>query len=369
MEGLAHGEALSPAEVPVPGGGAQIVPLRHRQEVLGPVGFHALDLGGPDAHGDDLVHGELCPAGDVGAKSHPDALLQHLPHRGDAAAQVDVGPGAVGHHHPGPADGGALPGVGVDAVGHHRVVLPQAVFVIGLPILGAVRVQLLHPGDLPPVFRQMGLDIQPPVPGDAAQGGHQLIGTAGGEAGGDDGPDVLKMAAVQPAQGLGDGLLRGLLENAGQGVAVHIHLAHIARDPGPLQLLHKDPGGLGVQGGEHAHPGGAVGDQVGGQAAIGPAGKVRVCEPGLGAEGVGIQPVQQGQVHAHAQHGILGRVEVHIHKGLHDEPVAVVRYGGGGQGLGQRVIDPLHHAVLQHQIAVLPDVQLPQPGSLDDVAA
>ena len=124
-----------------------------------------------------------------------------------------------------------------------------------------------------------------------------------------------------------------------------------------------------MQGGEHTHPGGTVGDQVGGQAAIGPAGKVRVCEPGLGAEGVGIQPVQQGQVHAHAQHGILGRVEVHIHKGLHDEPVAVVRYGGGGQGLGQRVIDPLHHAVLQHQIAVFPDVQLPQPGGLDDVAA
>ena len=130
-----------------------------------------------------LYMGELCPAGDVGAKSHPDALLQHLPHRGHAVAQVDVGPGAVGHHHPGPADGGALPGVGVDAVGHHRVVLPQAVFVIGLPILGAVRVQLLHPGDLPPVFRQMGLDIQPPVPGDLPQGGHQLVGTAGGEAG------------------------------------------------------------------------------------------------------------------------------------------------------------------------------------------
>ena len=55
---------------------------------------------------------------------------------------------------------------------------------------GAVRVQLLHPGDLPPVFRQMGLDIQPPVPGDLPQGGHQLVGTAGGEAGGDNGPDV-----------------------------------------------------------------------------------------------------------------------------------------------------------------------------------
>lgn len=38
---LAHSEALAAAEVPVAGGGAQVVALRHRQEILGPVGFHA----------------------------------------------------------------------------------------------------------------------------------------------------------------------------------------------------------------------------------------------------------------------------------------------------------------------------------------
>ena len=228
VEGLAHGEALSPAEIPVPGGGAQIVPLRHGQEVLGPVGFHALDLGGPDAHGDDLVHGELCPAGNVGAKSHPDALLQHLPHRGHAAAQVDVGPGAVGHHHPGPADGGALPGVGVDAVGHHRVILPQSVLVVGLPVLLAVGVQLPHPVDLAGVLRQVGLDVQLPLPGQLPQRRHKLVGTAGREPRRDDGPDVFKMTPVQPPHRLADGLLRGFLQHPGQAVAVHIHLAYIA---------------------------------------------------------------------------------------------------------------------------------------------
>ena len=91
------------------------------------------------------------------------------------------------HHHPYFGGWRRTPGRRSGRSGHHRVVLPKAVFVIGLPILGAVRVQLLHPGDLPPVFRQMGLDIQPPVPGDLPQGGHQLVGTAGGEAGGDNG--------------------------------------------------------------------------------------------------------------------------------------------------------------------------------------
>ena len=39
---------------------------------------------------------------------------------------------------------------------------------------------------------------------------------------------------------------------------------------------------------------------------------VQILEPGLRAEGVGIQPVQQGQIHAHAQHGVLGGVEVQV---------------------------------------------------------
>ena len=41
---LAHSEALAAAEVPVAGGGAQVVALRHRQEILGPVGFHAQEF-------------------------------------------------------------------------------------------------------------------------------------------------------------------------------------------------------------------------------------------------------------------------------------------------------------------------------------
>ena len=66
---------------------------------------------------------------------------------------------------------------------------------------------------------------------------------------------------------------------------------------------------------------------------------------------------------------VARRREVHIRKGLHDEPVAVIRQGRRGKHLRQSVVHPLDRAVLQHQIAVLPDVQLPQLRGLDDVAA
>ena len=57
------------------------------------------------------------------------------------------------------ADGLALPRVRMDAVRHDRVVLPQPVLGIGLPILLAVGVQLLHKRDFSAVLGQVRLDI------------------------------------------------------------------------------------------------------------------------------------------------------------------------------------------------------------------
>ena len=337
VELVAHGEAVPRAEILVAGGRAQVVALRHGEEVGMPLVGDAAGLGRADGHGDDLIHGQLRAAGDVAAQRDPQPLVDHLPHGADAGADVHVGVGTVDHHHAVLLDGPALPLVGVDAVGHDGVVLPQAVFVVGLPILAALRVQLPHPGDLMGVLRQVGLDVQPALGGQLAQRRHQLIGAAGREPGREDGLDVLEPAAVQPAQRLGYGLLGGLLQSAGQAVAIHVHLTHVAGDAGTLQLVHEDQRGIGVEGGEHTHPGRAAGDQVGGQAAVDAAGVVRVGEAGLGGERVGVQPVQQRQVHAHAQHGVLGRVEVHIREGLHDEVVAKV--------LQLRVLQPLRHTV------------------------
>ena len=253
-------------------------------------------------------------------------------------------------------------------MGHDGVLLPQAVLIIGLPVLLTVRVQLLYPLDLPQILRQVRLDIQPLLLRQTAQRRHQLIGAAGGEAGGQNGLDVVEMTSLQPPQRLPDRFLRGLLQDAGQAVAVHVHLAHIAGDTGLLQLLHEDPRGVGVEGGEHTHTGGAVGNEVRGQTAIDAAGVVRVGKPCLRGKGIGVQPLQQRQIHAHAQHGVLGGVEVHIRKGLHHQCLTVIHQRRRSIFQWQPVIDAPDHAVLQHQIALLRDLQLPQRRGLHDVS-
>ena len=126
-----------------------------------------------------------------------------------------------------------------------------------------------------------------------------------------------------------------------------------------------------MEGGEHAHPGGAVFDQLPGQAAVDLPGVVRVREPGLRGKGIGVQPVQQGQIHAHPQHGILGGVEVQVRKGLENQRVPAVLHRGPGVLLRQSPVDAPDDAVLGHQIPARHGLQLPrggggQNGSLDD---
>ena len=167
----------------------------------------------------------------------------------------------------------------------------------------------------------------------------------------------------EPPLRLPDGLLRGLLQNAGGGVAVHVHLARIAGDPGPLQLFHEDQRGVGVEGGEHSHPGGAVCDELGRELAIHFPGIVRVREPGLRREGVGVEPVQQRQVHAGAHHGILGGVEVQIRKGLQDQAIPEILHRSAGVFRRQSVVYAPDDSVLRHQIPRFCDVQLSRSGS------
>ena len=248
-------------------------------------------------------------------------------------------------------------------MGHQGPVAPEAVFCVSLPVLPAVRVQLLYPGNLPGVLRQVGLDREAPLRRQLPQKVHQFIGAGGGEPGGEDGLDVPEVPALlQPAEGFPLGFLRLLLEG-GDAVAVHVHLAHVSGDPGFFQLLHQNQRGLAVEGGEHAHPCGPVFNQLPGKLAVDLPGVVRVGEAGLGGEGVGVQPVQKRQVHAHAQHGILGGVEVEVREGLEDQGVPVILHRRPGVLLRQGGKDPDDVAVLRHQIAVFRDVQLPQGRS------
>ena len=212
----------------------------------------------------------------------------------------------------------------------------------------------------------MGLDRQVPLRRQLSQGGHQLVGAGGGEAGGQNGLDQLEPAVFQPAEGFGYGLPRLLL--GGAGVAVHVYLSHIPRHPGPLQLLHEDQGGVGVPGGEHGHSGSAGGDEVRSQLPVDPPGVGRILEPGLRAEGIGVQPLQQRQIHAHAHHDVLGGVEVQVREGGHDEALPVVRHRTAGAGLRQDREQAPDHAVLQNEVAVGDGFQRPEGGGVEQVS-
>lgn len=62
------------------------------------------------------------------------------------------------HYHPGVPNGFALLLIAVYAMGHQGPFLEQAEFIVGLPILLAIRVELPNPGDFIQIFGKMGLD-------------------------------------------------------------------------------------------------------------------------------------------------------------------------------------------------------------------
>ena len=266
--------------------------------------------------------------------------------------------------HAGLPHGRPLPCVGPDAVSHDRAVVPQAEFGIGLPILLAVRVKPGHQLHFRGVLRQMGLHGQSPLRRQTAQEAHQPVCAGGREPGGQNGLHMGEvLTGLQPPQRFPLRVLRGFLKLR-HTVPVHVYLAHQTADAGFFQLFHQDERGVGVQGGEHAHTGGSPGNQLPGQAAVGLPGKLPVREPGLGGEGIAVEPIQQRHVHAHAHHGVLGRVQVHVREGLHHQPVAVIHHGTGGKRLRQTRIQALNHAVLQNQKAPLQSAQLSQRRSI-----
>ena len=112
-----------------------------------------------------------------------------------------------------------------------------------------------------------------------------------------------------------------------------------------------------MEGGKHAHPGGAPGRQLMGQLAVHCPGIVRVSKPGFCRERVGVEPIQQRAVHPHAQHGILGAVEMQVRKGLDDQIVPVILHGGPGVLLRQHRIHAGNDAVFSDEITVFRHIQ------------
>ena len=197
---------------------------------------------------------------------------------------------------------------------------------VRLPILGTIRVQLPDPGNFRVVFAQMGLDRQTPLLGKFAQPRHQLIGAGWCKPGRQNGLDMTELpAALQPPQRLPLRFLRGLLE-VDAAVAVHIDLTHVARDAGPFQLLHQHQCGVRMEGGKHGHPCGTAVNQRFRQPFIDRLGVFQVRKPCLQRECIGVEPVQQGQIHAHTHLGELGAVKMQIGEGLQNQPVSIIRH-------------------------------------------
>ena len=112
-----------------------------------------------------------------------------------------------------------------------------------------------------------------------------------------------------------------------RAVPVHADPAHPGDESAFLQQVHEKQGGLCVGGGKDGGPGGEAALQGRHKLPVGRPGVGQVPELGFLREGVGVQPVQQLQVHPQTPIGKLGPVEVEIHQSGEDEPVPEVQKG------------------------------------------
>ena len=81
---------------------------------------------------------------------------------------------------------------------------------------------------------------------------------------------------------------------------------------------------------------------------------IEIGKPCLRAECVGVEPVEERQIHAHAEHRILRCVQVHVTERLQDQRVAVIRKLSRFEPLRQRFEHALDHTVgIQHDVTVL----------------
>lgn len=365
---VAGDKSAVPAEILVSCAGAEVVALLDGQKFVLSVALHVAELRRADGHGDDLVHRQQRAACDIRPERDEVALAQQRPHGRDARADVDIRPRAVRRDDAMLAHGLALALVGVDAVRHDGMVLPQPRAVVALPILRAVGAELFDPRDLTLIFGQVRLDVQPALRGELAEPAHQLVGARWGEARRQDGLDGLEAPArIQPAQRFALGLLGRLLK-LGAAVAVHVDLADIARDARLFELFHQNERRVRVEGGKHANARRAARDEVARELFVNAAGVVAVFKARLGLERVGVEPVDQRQIHAHAEHGVLRRVQVHVDKRRHDEAITVVddfRVGVLRHGL----FNALDAAVvMQDEAAVLDDLELAERRCGNEIA-
>ena len=254
-------------------------------------------------------------------------------------------------------------------MGHHRAGPEHAEVVVGVAVAARPGAELLDPAALRGVLGQVALDGQVALVGDLGELCHELVGDARGEARRDDGARALVAALdlVKPAQGVGDGA-GGVLLEVLAAVAVHVHLADVGGKPGCLELVHEQLGALHVQGSEDDGARRGALAQVVAEDGVGLLGIPEVGVVGLLGEGVGVQPVEQLEIHARAAEGVLRGVEVDVAHAGDDELVFALNDRQAGIALGQLLEDARAHAVDADGVAARHAADLLRGGVVTDVA-
>lgn len=127
-------------------------------------------------------------------------------------------------------------------------------------------------------------------------------------------------------------------------------------------------GGGAMDAGECADPGGTPSDQLLGQPLVDDFCIFHIREPGLGGEGIGLEPFQQLQIHTQAQHGELGGVQVHITEARGNDRVPIIYHLAAPMGW-KSVQHAFHQAVPGDDIARGKGGELTQGGRIDQVTA
>ncbi|MPM49386.1 hypothetical protein SDC9_96115 [bioreactor metagenome] len=96
--------------------------------------------------------------------------------------------------------------------------------------------------------------------------------------------------------------------------------------------------------------------------------KLRVRKPRLRFKGVCLEPIHQRQIHAHAEHGILRRMQMHVRKALQNQPAAIVRKLRAGKFSGRFGKHAGNNTVYNGDVTILRDDGIAKFLCLDDIS-
>lgn len=200
------------------------------------------------------------------------------------------------------------------------------------------------------------------------EGFHEFIGARRGKSRCENGFEVFKIAApFEPAFGFADRLARRFFE-IGAAVSIHIDFSDVARNSRLFEFFHEDDRRIGMERPERNDARRAVGDEFAREFGVDGAGVIGIAETRFGFECVGIEPIEQRQIHTHAEHGVLRSVEVHIAERWRDELVGHIDSFAMAPFGWQIFSDIGDDVVVEGDVAIFKDFEFSEFGGMNDVS-